>query len=433
MPRDATWHATPVLVRAGLGSAALSVIAVVLARPDLLVLAAPLLVHAVGAAVRRPGRTPSATVRLGNPYVREGDGTLVRVTVDGAEDVEHAVLALVPHRHVVSRPASGVVGASWWDRAPRRVLELPVASLRWGRRRIGDGLVAGTSGWAGYAWGPVPVFPQDLTVLPQPGVFDSRTASPHPIGLVGQHPARRRGDGSEFESIRPFQPGDRLRRVQWRVSLRTGNLHVTSTVAEEDASVLLLVDSGVEVGRSEGVRGRASTLDVAVRASAAVAEHYLIRGDRVGLRILGATHHNAVHTAAGRRHLRRVLDTLARVVPGENRDLDLDRMRFQVSAGSIVLVFSPMLSQVSVVATTTLAARGLDVVVVDCLPDDIDVAGDDERVALAWRMRLLEREVLLTRLRRTGIPVVAWRGPGTLDEVLRRLGRRGARTTAGRR
>ena len=29
--------------------------------------------------------------------------------------------------------------------------------------------------------------------------------------------------------------------------------------------------------------------------------------------------------------------------------------------------------------------------------------------------------------------VVAWRGPGTLDEVLRRLGRRGARTTAGHR
>ena len=433
MLRGATWHTTPVLVRAGLGSAALSVIAVVLARPDLLVLATPLLVHAVGALVRRPGRTPSATVRRGTPNLREGDGTHGRGTVDGAEDVEHAVFALVSHRHVVARPASGVVGTTSWDRAARRVLEVPVASLRWGRRRVGDGLVAGTSGWAGYAWGPVPVFAQDLTVLPQPGVFDSRTASPHPIGLVGQHPARRRGDGSEFESIRPFQPGDRLRRVQWRVSLRTGNLHVTSTVAEEDASVLLLVDSGVEVGRSEGVRGRSSTLDVAVRASAAVAEHYLIRGDRVGLRVLGSTHHNAVHTAAGRRHLRRVLDTLARVVPGENRNVDLHRMRFQVSAGSIVLVFSPMLSQVSVVATTTLAARGLDVVVVDCLPDDIDVAGDDERAALAWRMRLLEREALLTRLRRTGIPVVAWRGPGTLDEVLRRLGRRGARTTAGHR
>jgi uncharacterized protein (DUF58 family) len=355
------------------------------------------------------------------------------VSLDHAEDVEHAVFALVGHKHVVARPASGVVGATDTAHAGRLALELPVASLRWGRRRIGDGLVAGTSPWGGYAWGPVPVFPQDLTVLPQPGVFDSRTASPHPIGLVGQHPARRRGDGSEFESIRPFQPGDRLRRVQWRVSLRAGTLHVTSTVAEEDASVLLLVDSGVEVGRSEGVPGRSSTLDVAVRAAAAVAEHYLIRGDRVGLRVLGSTRHNAVHTAAGRRHLRRVVDTLARVVPGENRDLDLAHMRFQVPAGSIVLVFSPMLSRVSVVATSTLAARGLDVVVVDCLPADIDVAGDDARVALAWRMRLLEREALLARLRRSGIPVVAWRGPGTLDEVLRRLGRRGVRTTAGHR
>ena len=148
MPRDATWHATPVLVRAGLGSAALSVIAVVLARPDLLVLAAPLLVHAVGAVVRRPGRTPSATVRLGNPYVREGDGTLVRVTVDGAEDVEHAVLALVPHRHVVARPASGVVGASCVGpgpapgaRAAGRQPALGTASdrRRAGRRHVGLG------------------------------------------------------------------------------------------------------------------------------------------------------------------------------------------------------------------------------------------------------------------------------------------------------
>ena len=43
---------------------------------------------------------------------------------------------------------------------------------------------------------------------------------------------------------------------------------------------------------------------------------------------------------------------------------------------------------------------------------------------LAWRMRLLERQMQLTEVTRRGIPVVAWRGPGTLDEVLRRLARR---------
>lgn len=431
MLRGSVWQPSTALVRAGLGSAALCGGAVALGRPDLLVLAAPLLVHAVAAVVGRPKIVPTAVTRVGTPFVREGDGTTVRVTVDGADEVEHAVFALTPHRHVAARPATGLVGSTDPTRAPRRELGVAVAGLRWGQRRVGDGLVAGTAPWAGYQWGPVPVGGSALTVLPQPGLFDSRTASPHPIGLVGQHPARRRGDGSEFESIRPFQPGDRVRRVQWRVSLRTGNLHVTSTVAEEDSSVLLLVDSGVEVGRAGGVRGSASTLDVAVRASAAVAEHYLIRGDRVGLRVLGGTGRNAVHTAAGRRHLRRVLDTLARVVPGENRDLDPARMRFDTPAGSIVLVFSPMLSQAPVLATTTLAARGLDVVVVDCLPEQVDLGEDDERLALAWRMRLLEREALLARVRGTGIPVVPWRGPGTLDEVLRRLGRRPTRATAG--
>jgi uncharacterized protein (DUF58 family) len=86
-----------------------------------------------------------------------------------------------------------------------------------------------------------------------------------------------------------------------------------------------------------------------------------------------------------------------------------------------------------VVATTTLAARGLDVVVVDTLPADVQVSEDDRRRELAWRMRLLEREELLERVQRVGIPVVPWRGPGTLDEVLRRLGRRAAMPTLARR
>ena len=48
-------------------------------------------------------------------------------------------------------------------------------------------------------------------------------------------------------------------------------------------------------------------------------------------------------------------------------------------------------------------------------------------------MRLLERRALLERAERHGIPVVRWRGPGTLDEVLRRLRRRAATPVVGRR
>lgn len=128
-----------------------------------------------------------------------------------------------------------------------------------------------------------------------------------------------------------------------------------------------------------------------------------------------------------------MLDTLARVVPGEVRERDAARLRFRVPAGGIVLVFSPLLSPLSVAATTTLAARGLDVVVVDCLPADLGPPEPEGSAALAWRMRLLERQAVLDRVRRGGVPVVAWRGPGTLDEVLRRLSRRAARPAGARR
>jgi uncharacterized protein (DUF58 family) len=427
------WQPTATLVRAALGSSALALAAVVFGRPDLLVLAVPLFVHAVAAMTSRPGTTPAVRHWLLHRTLREGEGTTLRARITDAADVEHAVVALAPHDWWASKPASGVLGVAPTPGTDEVTLDVPVASLRWGVRAVGDGLAAATGPWAGYRWGPYALLPVILTTLPLPGRFDSRSPVPHPIGLVGTNPARRPGEGTEFASIRPFAPGDRLRRLHWRVSLRTGRLHVTSTVAEQDSSVLLLVDSGVEIGDSGGVGGTASSLDIGVRAAGAVAEHYLYRGERVGLRVLGSTARNAVHVSAGRRHLRRVLDTLARVSAGEHRGADPRRMRFHVPAGTVVVVFSPMLSDQAVVATTMLAQRGLSVIVVDTLPSGVDVAGGDGRFRLAWRMRLLERDALLARVQRAGIPVVAWRGPGTLDEVLIRLGRRASLPTLVRR
>jgi uncharacterized protein (DUF58 family) len=420
---SAGWRPTTTLARAALVSGVLAAAAVILGRADLLVLATPFLVHTTVALVRRPGRAPRVSTRLDHRSVREGEGTRLVARLADAEDVEHAVVVAVRASWTAMRPAAGVVGATSRAADPEVELAVELSSERWGRRAVGAGSVIATDPWAGRVWGPHALDAQLLTTLPTPGVFDSHAPVPHPIGLVGTHQARRAGDGSELMSIRPFTAGDRLRRVRWPVSLRTGVLHVTSTVAEEDTAVLLLVDSGVEIGPSEGLRGVASSLDVAVRAAGAVAEHYLRRGDRVGLRVLGSTALNVLPFGGGSRHLRRVLDTLARIVPGEQHDVDLARVRFHVPPGTVVVVLSPMLSERPVAVTRTLAQRGLDVVVVDTLPRDLRLT--DPQWQLAWRMRRLEREAVLTQLARAGIPVVAWRGPGTLDEVLRGLARRG--------
>jgi uncharacterized protein (DUF58 family) len=191
--------------------------------------------------------------------------------------------------------------------------------------------------------------------------------------------------------------------------------------------------AGAAVRAVPAVGAAAAGAASAVRAAGAVAEHHLMRGDRVGVRVLGSHGPGPLPTASGRAHLRRVLDLLARVSPGRGHDVDADRVRFQVSPGTTVLVFSPMLSQESVAATSALAARGLDVVVVDCLPGELSPPSADPRRSLAWRMRLVEREALLARVRRTGVPVIPWRGPGTLDEVLLQLRRRPPRTAPVRR
>ena len=92
-----------------------------------------------------------------------------------------------------------------------------------------------------------------------------------------------------------------------------------------------------------------------------------------------------------------------------------------------------MLSDEAIGATLTLAQRGLSVIVVDTLPGDLDLGDDDPRLLLAWRLRDLERDALLRKMQKAGVPVVPWRGPGTLDKVLRRLGRRASMAKLARR
>jgi uncharacterized protein (DUF58 family) len=292
---------------------------------------------------------------------------------------------------------------------------------------LGEESVALTSRWAGYRWGPVSLVGKQLQVLPVRAPFAARAEAPHPLGVVGAHRSQRPGAGTELASIRPFHSGDRLRRIHWRVSLRTQALHVVSTRAEEDTAVLVVVDALADHGRSGGVDGAASSLDVAVRAAAAIAEHHVRRGDRVGLRVVGAGG-ETVRPGAGARHLRLLQSRLATIQVGSPRDLRGEEIQLGVTAGTVVIVLSPMLSEAMGTMTALLARRGLPVLVVDTLPPDAVpavVEGTDPRVAgLAWRMRRLERREVLARLGAIGCPVVVWRGPGTLDDVLHRLARR---------
>ncbi len=421
----ASWSVTPAHLRAVvLGMAALFV-SVVAHRPDLVVLGTPLVVVAAWGASGRVRASPEPAVRLSTELLHEGEGAVVRIVLRPATGVRHVCAVLAPSAYTAPMPPSGVTSRECSGHEDEVYVDARFRSTRWGRRPVGAIVVVGNTGWNAYRWGPASQRLPDLTSLPLPAAFDARAQPPHPTGLVGLHRSARAGDGSEFAGIRPFQPGDRMRRVHWPVSLRSEQLHVTSTYADHDSHVLLIVDATADLGSSGGIDGAASSLDLTVRAAAAIAEHHLRIGDRVGLRLLGGRGVSRIPTATGRTHLRRVLVDLATMQRGwPDRDLGLRRLG--VPAGALVVVLSPLASGTALVPAVTLTRRGLAVVVVDTLPVDHEGLFTDPAIELAWRIRVLEREVELQRVTEAGVPVVRWRGPGSLDQVLRDMGRQAA-------
>ena len=80
------------------------------------------------------------------------------------------------------------------------------------------------------------------------------------------------------------------------------------------------------------------------------------------------------------------------------------------------------------------ARAGRFVVAVDTLPPDLAVTpGTRLGSRLAMRLWRLERENTIGQLREHGVPVVAWAGAGSLDEVLRGVSPTGRRPEDGSR
>ncbi|GAA1764120.1 DUF58 domain-containing protein [Nocardioides hankookensis] len=422
------WRPTAALGRAVFTAAVAVAGALLVGEPALVVLAVPFVALAALGLLHRPRQAPQLTTYLDHTSLHEGQGTTSRLTVTDASDAEYLTRASGQPAYVAMRPHGGQVGAllSGPDAVGPPV---EISPRRWGRRYLGEEKVALMSPWAGFRFGPVSLGGQHLRVLPMAAVYDSRADAPQPVGLVGAHRSQRPGSGTELAGIRPFAPGDRLRRVNWRVSLRSRELHVVSTRAEEDTAVLLVVDALADHGASDGVDGAASSLDLSVRAASAVAEHHVRSGDRVGLRVVGRGR-ELVGYGTGARHLRQIQHTLAGIRTGEVAEAEAGVLQLGVTGGTVVVVLSPMLAESIGAVAAALTRRGVPILVVDTLPGDVrpGVAPgtDPDLASLAWRMRSLERTVVLQRLAALGCPVVPWRGPGTIDDVLRRLARRAA-------
>lgn len=414
--------------------------AIIVQRPDAIVLISPILVVLVWSVLTRPSGTPEAELRVGSSVVTEGQSSPAQVRIEGAEGADLAAASLAAIRWIRYRPEHGnsVVAvprsvreqgedppSGTGEPAEPILIGFDTTPLRWGKRQVGPGLAALIGPFGAYRWGPTALQTQLVKVTPAAIAFDNAAPAPHPRGLVGLHRSARPGDASEFRSIRPFQWGDRLKRIHWARSLRAGELHVTSSYAEEDTHIAIIVDAFHDLGRSEGHTGTepgtASTLDHSVRAAAAIAGHFLHHGDRVSLHTWTSRNPTRLPPRTGKAHHHRIRETLATTTAGAT-ERPSNRYRWNLPPGTLVVIISPLISPTAITEAGILASTGAPVVIIDAMIEGIDPGLDhDKPSALAWRLRMLERTREVDRIAAHGVPVVPWHGPGSLDTILRQL------------
>ncbi|SBT52017.1 DUF58 domain-containing protein [Micromonospora auratinigra] len=434
------WAPTRALGRAVLLTGVLLVAAVLLGRIDLVVLAAPFALGTAYGLRRRPATLPELELSAGDEHLVEGSPMGAAVTVANSDGVPYDVAVVRTRMSRWLRVEKAAFGGAGVDVSRSGGADRPFVTsvppgsavdvaltgtaLRWGRHPIGpagtrvavaDGLLVSRA---------VLSDPVRTRVYPRTEPFEAVEAMPRAAGLVGGHRSRRPGEGGELAGVRVFGPGDRLRRIDWRVSLRARQLHVAATLSDRDAEVVVLLDVLAEAGRSGGVAGPASVLDTTVRAAAAIAEHYLHRGDRVALLEYGPAARR-LRPATGRRQYLTVLEWLLDVQAESSPHEPYDQVFGPqlLSSDALVVVLTPLLDERSAQMLARMARGGRFVVAVDTLPTELPTPKDRDWAEVAYRLWRLDRDTMIGQLREHGVPVVGWAGAGSLDQVLRDVAR----------
>ena len=387
--------------------------AVALGRPELAVLAAPFaLVCAVGLALAR------------DPLVRAVSGLDAERTVEGgtvelelelrADDaIHHAEVALIlPEGAEVEKgtnPALVRIGGGEMVE-----LEWRIRCGHWGAYTLGEAALRSRDPLGLFVYEQRVGKPQPLKVYPSADRLRSLLRPLATQPTAGNQVARERGDGIEFADLRPFVYGDRLRRINWRATARSGELWVNDLHPERNTDVVIFLDTFVEARRED-----LGTLDLAVRAAATLAERYLAHRDRVGLVVFGGIL-NWLTPATGIVQRYRIVDALldAEIMLSYAwKDIDVLPRR-TLPPQALVVALSPLLDERALVALADLRHRGFDVAVIEISPVPFAPAETGEVHPLVERLWLLRRAARRTAFHSLGMPVVEWREGQSLQSAI---------------
>ena len=118
--------------------------------------------------------------------------------------------------------------------------------------------------------------------------------------LAGDYRSAFSGVGTELHQVRPYEPGDDVRRIDWNVTARTGTPHVRVELAERVLVTWLVFDASASMDFGTAERRKA---DVAEGVALAIGHAATRRGNRLGLVTFGPADSRWRRPRQGRRGL----------------------------------------------------------------------------------------------------------------------------------
>ena len=408
MTRSATAKLRVYSILAGLGLIG----ALTLGRPELVALAGPFAVFVgAGLALARP---PELTVRVDLDRERQLEDRHVQLDLElvaarSAQRLE--LLVEMPKGLVAEQPNLQLLRLAQGD---RREIELPIRCVHWGTYALGEVVWRARDAFGLLVFEGSARELRRLKVYPGGETVERLLRPLETQAFAGNQVARHRGEGIEFADLRPFVPGDRVRRVNWRATARRGVPWVNEAHPERNSDIVLFLDTFAEARRAD-----TGTLDLGVRAAASFARHYLLEKDRVGLVAFGGVL-NWLTATSGTTQLYRIVDSLldAEILLSYAwKDLNVIPSR-TLPPRALVIALSPLLDDRAVGALVDLRARGFDLAVIDLSPLPFVEEGEAETERLARRLWMLRREALRIRYASLGVPIVEWREGVPLEAIV---------------
>ena len=181
-------------------------------------------------------------------------------------------------------------------------------------------------------------------------------------GLSGGYHSIFKGRGVEFDEVRPYQPGDEIRFIDWNLMARTGELFTKRFTEERELVVNLLVDvsGSLDIGRERAKR------EFTTEVAALLAYSAIANNDRVGLILFSDRVEKMVPPRRGRRHVMRLIRELLTFEPahkGTNLAAAVEKLNQLRSRRSVTFLLSDFMGKRQPMVTPgRIAARRHDLI-----------------------------------------------------------------------